>query len=137
MTPQEYAQIQKLPTSAPKVLTGQDLGNKTPRTLLWGYTTDRYSFHVYLDEHAVIHKVIYLYDDTLVLHLTESNIESNEGWVPSKRLYPEACDAEFCRLLIERGLQLPFTAYNETRELGHSFYGKKKAELAQPCRHCG
>lgn len=39
-----------------------------------------------------------------------------EQLIPDKRLYPDACDAEFCGLLMRKGALLPFTTFNDKRE---------------------
>lgn len=49
-------------------------------------------------------------------------IEKNEYYIPDKRLYPEACDYHFCKLLKDKGVNLPFTSYNERRTKA-DFYG--------------
>jgi hypothetical protein len=39
-------------------------------------------------------------------------IRENEDYIPSKRLYPERCDFEFCKLLKETDVNLPFTTFD-------------------------
>jgi hypothetical protein len=93
----------------------KELTNKKDHTLLYGYTCERETFHVYI-RHGEIHKIIFdsnshkprvhEHGDSLSLH----------GIVPDKRLYPEACDFEFCELLMKMGVSLPFTTWDEKRE---------------------
>lgn len=137
MTLDEFESLAKIrPTPVP-VLTAEDLENKKSRTLIWGYTPDRESFHVYLGDDGLIHKVVYRgsLEPVMILHVTNKDVSSNSEYVPSKRLYPEACDAEFCGMLLERGIELSFTNYNPNRDLSISFHGKKVEELLQPGRH--
>lgn len=88
------------------------------RTLLYGYTCDRDTWHVYIKDKK-IHKVIYKYKEKPV----EYPIESNYDYIPNKRLYPETCDFLFCKLLIKLGYDLPFTTWNNERE-EKRYYGK-------------
>ncbi|WP_316207486.1 hypothetical protein [Bradyrhizobium sp. SZCCHNR3118] len=37
--------------------------------------------------------------------------------VPNKRLYPEACDFDFCMKLAALGVHLPFTTYGSLGDL--------------------
>jgi hypothetical protein len=68
-----------------------------------------------------------------VLHqhkeFTQIDLLKNEI-VPNKRLYPETCDYEFCRLLVQRNQALPFTTYNETRSQ-ERFYGRRAEFFTQ------
>lgn len=97
-------------------LTGRDLANRTPRTLIWGYTAERYHFHAYLDEAGVIQRVVYSDADELLLHTSEDRIESNEQYAPSQRVYPEASDFEFCSRLLAAGVPLAFHRYETGRQ---------------------
>lgn len=40
-------------------------------------------------------------------------VQSNQDYIPDKRLYPERCDYAFCKLLKRKGLYLPFTAFKD------------------------
>jgi hypothetical protein len=98
-----------------KSIAVSDLTDQTPRTLLYGYTTDRATFHVYLDYDGLLH--LRTYDsgtDKDAVHQAKSAFNPHD-LVPSKRVYPEASDAEFCRLLILRGVNVPFTVFNSGR----------------------
>lgn len=44
------------------------------------------------------------------------------GTIKEVSPYPETCDYEFCKLLKERGISLPFTGFNEKRTL-RDYYG--------------
>lgn len=103
-----------------------NLKDKSPRTLLYGYDTNRATFHVYIDpQDHQIHVMYYLpvgpMDNERVLVLSHTSgpaggVESNEAYTPNKRLYPESCDLEFCRLLRDADVSLPFTTYDEKGE---------------------
>ena len=45
--------------------------------------------------------------------MRELKIKYNGEFIPDKRLYPESCDYEFCCLLKERGITLPFTRFDK------------------------
>lgn len=80
------------------------------RTLLYGYDCDRRTWHIYQKD-GEIHRAIYIthnpkpeaYD-----HGPELDVEI---LVPNKRLYPEACDFEFCKKLKQLGAWLSFTTF--------------------------
>ena len=95
------------------------------RTLLYGYTCENETFHVYLKD-GKIHAVAYFndYSDDTVKpkNMREIKIENNRDFIPDKRLYPEACDYHFCKLLKLRDIHLPFTTWNEKRAK-KDFYG--------------
>jgi len=88
------------------------------RTLLYGYTCERNTWHVYMKD-AIIHKVIYRYDADPV----EYEVNDNYDFIPDKRLYPETCDYQFCKILHRLGHELPFTNWDDEREV-KQYYGK-------------
>lgn len=83
------------------------------RTLIYGYTCERKTFHVYM-KNQKIYTVIYERDfkcgAAKPKNMRQIEIKSNREYVPDKRIYPEMCDYHFCCLLKERGIELPFTA---------------------------
>lgn len=103
------------------------LNNQTPRTLLYGYTCDRQTWHVYLDYDMMIHLVVYSYPNILRNYSDETALTIH-SCVPNKRLYPEACDYEYCVYLYQCGAYLSFTNFNPQRERAQ-FYGKRLFEL--------
>ncbi len=115
MTKQEYESLCDRKTP---LICGNDLKNQDNRTLLWGYTTSRASWHVYLAA-GVIHTVIYDYGK----EPEEQPVASNADYVPNKRVYPEASDFEFCKLLIDRGVCIPYTSFSADR-VQQRYYGK-------------
>lgn len=109
-------------TITPMMFSVGYLINKKDRTLLWGYTLNRDSFHVYLKD-GKIHLYVYTYGEKEILK-SESGFEmSAESLIPSKRVYPEASDYEFCKKLLDMGFNIPFTAFSENRE-ERQFYGE-------------
>jgi hypothetical protein len=117
-----------LTTSSPAknaVITADQLLNRMPRTLIYGYTLERHTFHVYLGLDEAIHVLVYkdVSDDPetgaaryLILdHAGPGGrqLESNREFLPSKRAYPESCDFEFCKVL--RGVELypSFTTFTD------------------------
>jgi len=100
-----------------KIITIDDLVNKEDRTLLYGYTCDRDTWHVYIKNNKIF-SVIYTYK-TKPMPIP---ILDNESYIPNKRLYPETCDYEFCKLLKEQGVYLPFTTWQDRPE--NVYYGE-------------
>jgi hypothetical protein len=106
------------------------------KTLLYGYTCNRETFHVYI-KHAQIYVVVYEVDysinydnqlggfmrgDGKPKNMRHIEVKSNKDYIPDKRLYPERCDYNFCKLLKERGIDLPFTHWSEEIEPNEKGY---------------
>ena len=120
MTQEELKELENI-EEIKHLITIKDLKDKSDRTLLFGYTCDRDTWHVYINNNKII-SICYSYNEKI----TEGNtiiIEDNEDYVPNKRLYPERCDFEFCKLLKEYGINLPFTYYDNNIE-NKKYYGK-------------
>lgn len=86
------------------------------KTLLYGYTCERETFHVYIKNekiYVVVYYQDYSQDKIRPKNMRQLRVTSNHDYVPDKRLYPERCDYEFCRLLKEKGIDLPFTNWND------------------------
>lgn len=109
----------------PILHTVDDLTNKEPRTLLYGYDVDRYTWHTYLGFDLKIKLVKYRGPhDCSKVDLIPCFPKSSEDFVPNKRLNPERCDFEFCALLKRAGIHLCFTKYIVRAEDTHArFYG--------------
>lgn len=114
---EDFLRLQQEPTGpAPAGNLVDRLRNREDRTLLYGYTSDRTTVHVYMKD-SLIHRVEYAYNSPE----EDWQVQINDTFVPdvlvpNKRLYPEACDAEFCEILKSFGVALPFTKYNPERE---------------------
>lgn len=126
MNQEQYKQFQAAPHQT-NLLGIDDLANRAPRTLIFGYTFDRDSFHVYIGADGLIHVLRY---STLAssdesdngqprfLILSHSagetgGVKDNAHFVPSKRVYPESCDYEFCQVLSRYSVNIPFTTFTE------------------------
>lgn len=122
MTPEQYASLSESPTPQ-SVIGVADLVDKTPRTLIYGYTPARATFHVYLGVDGLIHVLTYnegtaAEGSDVVPFLVQGHsagpsggLTDNAGYVPSKRVYPAASDFAFCKLLAQHGVQPCFTTY--------------------------
>lgn len=104
MTPE---QLKILMSDHRNLITVDDLNDKTPRTLLHGYNMDRDSWDVILEEDGKIktYKIPYK-QPPIEIHVT-----TNSGFIPDKRVYPASSDFEFCLLLKNRGVTIPFTTF--------------------------
>ena len=116
MNKHEFEMLKNIEIVSSK-LTIDDLEDKSDRTLLYGYTCNRDTWHVYVLDREII-AVMYGFGEMREIH-----VEEDTDYVPDKRLYAECCDFEFCALLTERGVYLPFTTFNEDREYVQ-FYGE-------------
>lgn len=133
----DYEQFKKIGDEF-ALLTIENLIEKDSRTLLYGYTCDRDTWHVYLFE-GVIYCVVYSFNCEPEL----VQINDNYDFVPDKRLYPARCDYEFSLLLKMRGVNLPFTCFDSKELTAHKsngFYGETLAghiiDLHAPPQAC-
>jgi len=120
LTQEDIRKIKSQSTVLPAFHTSQ-LDDKTDRTLLYGYTCDRDTFHVYLKD-GLLHRIIYSRKN-LISHEFGDSIDV-ELLIPNKRTYPETCDFYFCmklEVMSEHGIT--FTTYNGEREV-KQFHGK-------------
>lgn len=67
--------------------------------------------------------------------MKDVTINSNDDYIPEKRLYPEICDFNFCEMLKKIGYNLPFTSWNDVRPVS-KFYGLT-LEDGKCCGNCG
>lgn len=123
MTKEEMSGLSQIDSEKVAVIDASMLLNQNDRTLLYGYTCNRLTWHVYIKD-RIIHKVIYGmgYGVPDYKPVSEYQVESNHDYVPDKRLYPECCDYEFCALLRQKDVYLPFTLYTNNRH-EETFYG--------------
>ncbi|MGD1524229.1 hypothetical protein [Vibrio owensii] len=124
MTIEQLKEIEAEVTESAPTVSAHEIFNHQPRTLLWGYTADRDSFHVYLDGTGIIHRVIYTRaggEHVILSHMKGIELKA-ELLVPNKRTYPEATDFEFAKLLKDKGIRVSYTSYKEDREES-DFYG--------------
>jgi hypothetical protein len=95
------------------------------RTLLYGYDTQRVTWHVYL-KNGEIHRVIYKPGDDDSISHQHSKVWSAASLIPNKRAYPERTDGEFTRLIRGKGLEIWFTTFNDDtyeQVKGNTFHG--------------
>jgi hypothetical protein len=101
------------------VVQAGDLISQKDRTLLYGYTCERDTWHVYLKD-GVIYCCVYPYKQSP----KQFTPKTNSGYIPDKRLYPAMCDFEFCMLLKQNGVSsFPFTTFQEVPLKG-TYYGE-------------
>lgn len=119
----EYVSVSAQPVYTTISVSARDLENQEDRTLLYGYTVDRDTWHVYLRD-GVIHRFVYSPDYNVrvvpepdqwafqnVNALSYDYFQTwynGEALIPSKRLYPNHCDYEFCSFMKSNGFSLPF-----------------------------
>jgi hypothetical protein len=125
MNEQEYQSLQHY-EATPARLAPTMLVNREPRTLIYGYTLERDTFHAYLGDDQKIHLVVYDGDRFLKSHRTDSDLEPRD-YVPTKRVYPAASDIEFCKLLLRCNVRIPFTTFEARPDV--RFHGDILQEL--------
>lgn len=122
-------QYNALEKGVPKItsIKANELADQSDRTLIYGYTVGRETFHLYL-ENGTFNRVIYDGDKVFLAGETELDVIELMQCVPDKRVYPERCDFEFCRILKSRDVSIPFTTFNPNVE-ARAFYGEKSEVL--------
>lgn len=130
MTHDQYLELQVL-SAQPRVVCGHMLTDQTNRTLVYGYTCERHTFHVYLEQ-GELTRVIYDHDGLCLSVLKEIHGQGipAASCLPDKRAYPERCDNEFAQRLLSLGSMLPFTTWPKEPVEPAAFYGKKFQELS-------
>lgn len=128
MKKEEFVRLKELRDREKPIISGDDLLHKRDRTLLYGYTCDRRTFHVYIKDikiHVITYHVNYQdgIDSPKTEKIKEIEVTDNQDFIPDKRLYPETCDYEFCKRLQNMGYELPFTTWNDDRPESQ-FYGE-------------
>lgn len=115
MNAEELQQVERT-AELPAVLNVECLGNRAPRTLLFGYDSDATVLHTYLSENGRIECIRYTYlaegVPVLMSSADDRVITSNSAYVPEKYALPEASDAEFCKYLKLSGVPIRFAVLN-------------------------
>lgn len=94
------------------------------RTLLYGYTCDRRSFHIFKLS-GELHRVIYDHNETVYEHTWGDRLVARDC-IPDKRVYPESTDFIFAKLLKRREVNptfLPFSAARFESVRDKQFHG--------------
>ncbi len=103
------------------------------RTLLYGYDTDRRTWHVWQDC-GWLHVAIYIgRNPSFESHSYGPKFVAS-SLIPNKRLYPEACDFDFCVALRKLGMSIPFLPWGGIDPAGDTaklfaetgFYGRTR-----------
>jgi len=93
-------------------ISGHSFIDKTDRTLLYGFTLDRQSHHVYL-KNGILY--LYIYSGKNIDTIKSGIFTYLRELIPTKRIYPESIDTEFMNLLISKSLSVDFTTYDKER----------------------
>lgn len=131
MNIKEYESLDDIDSTS-RTIRISDLSSQKPRTLLYGYTCERDIWHVYLQDSEF--KIVVYGFGCIIWSLRTTKLTVDDQIIPDKRLYPGACDREFCKLLIERDYHLPFTTFKAREDI--SFHGKLIEELEKPEGFC-
>lgn len=114
MKKSELTKLEKRAVSG-GIVDASVLKNKSPRTLIYGFETNRETRHIYLSEAGELVDVTYNHNKVL-LREVRGSLDLHEC-VPSKRAYPSACDYEFCALMLKRGVKVVFTTFDPRPEI--------------------
>lgn len=109
MTFEEFQELRKV-KEAPNMITLGHLKDVSDRTLVYGYTCKGDTFHLYL-EGGYFNRFVYN-SQGLLSHEAYKRIEP---WyaVPNKRVYPERCDYDFCKVLSSCRVDVPYTVFTK------------------------
>lgn len=123
MNLKEFRILQSLDIPDPLVSAEDFEGDD--RTLLYGYTVARYTWHVYL-RRGKIHRMIYTHKEQIL------DYQARPSWgaaqlIPNKRVYPESTDYGLAVRLKRLELDvayLPFDPVRYERVAQCTFHGK-------------
>lgn len=131
MNKEQFELLRSEPQRA--VFLPEMFADKGDRTLLWGFWCNRADHHLYLADGTFYLYIGAGWDVRLdERHQKEQRFSFQQisldtpMLIPDKRLYPEACDFDFCQALIAAGANLPWTTFNEERQehrAREAFYG--------------
>jgi hypothetical protein len=107
MNPTEWAEYGATATAPEPLTLSIDEVGHDERTLAYGYTCQRQSWHAYVHDHE-LHVIIYDYSKNAAFYIHGERLPL-EDLKPDKRVYPDACELAFSQLMRRRDHQLPFT----------------------------
>lgn len=99
-----------------------DLECKDDRTLIYGYTCDCDTWHLYLKDNHFVWVLYNHKNEILASYIKKEIIIGEDPILPNKRVYPSASDFEFCALLKRYDVHPCFTSFDKEREK-KQFYG--------------
>lgn len=117
LTKQDMEDLALQDETVPQLFSIRDLDDTTPRTLVFGYTADRFSHHLYINKKYMV--TLAIYDLSRLLSVKFDAIPYSEVF-PNKRVYPECCDLELCQFMVSKGFRPSFTNYDSNRP--HPFH---------------
>ncbi|MFK4132008.1 hypothetical protein ACI2KR_06895 [Pseudomonas luteola] len=129
------AQFEIVNKEVPVKLTINEFADKSDRTLIYGYTCDRDTFHMYI-KNGQLHTLVYSSLKEIIKHVTDTLAQ--EDMVPNKRVYPELSDFEACMAIKKLGVYISFTTFDEhriERTEGAQFRGLTHDTIAVPPKH--
>jgi hypothetical protein len=96
-------------------------GGAPTRTLLYGYTCGRDTFHVYLKD-GLIHRLVYRTagDEMKIVEYDYFRAWDAYRLVPDKRVYPDSTSLLMARLLRDAGVDVPYLPFDDKR---HDYLG--------------
>lgn len=100
MTKQELEQLIEQAVATPMVSISE-LPKGFEGTLLYGYTCERHTFHVYVKD-EVIHAVTYNFDEEIIIHTSGKEVYAGSCF-PDKRVYRQPTHFFFMELLAKKG----------------------------------
>lgn len=109
MTKQELAQLIAQSSATPMVSIAE-LPKGFEGTLLYGYTCDRNTFHVYVKD-EVIHAVTYNFNEEIITHASGKEVYAGSCF-PDKRVYRQPTQFFFMELLAKKGFTPSVTELN-------------------------
>ena len=127
MTKELFEKLDRIEEEKEKIITATDLEPYVHnQTLLYGFTCERKTFHTYVKNgeiYVVTYNIDFSTPERRPKNMQQLTVRSNYNYVPDKRLYPERCEYHFCRMLKEKGVYLPFTAWNDDVDNRCKYYG--------------
>lgn len=92
-------------TALPPTIGVLDVGYQE-RTLAYGYTVDRHSWHLFIRSRKIC-CLIYDFEERAIFDLAGYRLPA-ELCMPDSCIYPESVDLKFAKRMRELGFELPF-----------------------------
>jgi len=108
MNEKEFKELQTLQSPCYDVTAEEIKG--PDRTLLYGYTCEKYTWHVYLKE-GEIHKLVYGYPNFFVSYTKRYGFNLKD-LVPNKRVYPWGTDFELAKRFVAASIHVPYLPFD-------------------------
>lgn len=130
MNQNEFFEISN--TAPPEYVAMASDFSGSDKTLLYGYTCEKKSWHIYKKD-GLLHKLVYGYPAFFISYdARESFILSD--LIPDKRVFPECTDFHLAKMFLAASIDVPYLPFDNNAhlrdsQLARTFYGLVREEV--------